>query len=230
MTFSISFLSTDGSQYFPGYSCQFGQTLVQTEVSTDRDTAYQTVIDGLFEALDYHAVQAHGTSDDEVIAAIADMVNVLPIGSVYFDCSEDDTEELDLNVYALVTVTYDCRITYSYVDPAVDTDGDYSDHGYAVVNPEGITESAYDSAIRLPLHLKHYSAVANDLKSNAVLVDLTLDSDDLEKLCESGYLQDPQGKFVSVDDLAKYLASDDDGWYTIDNYHPNVQLNVHRIG
>jgi hypothetical protein len=108
---TATYLTTDGSQYFSGYACETGETLIQTSVTTDRTDAHQTIVDGLFD--DFRSGSedgAPGYTDATIKSAIMTAVTALPFGSIFFHLDTDaDDDCLDLNVYMVIKTTYNVR-------------------------------------------------------------------------------------------------------------------------
>jgi hypothetical protein len=105
---TATYLTTDGSQYFSGYSCQTGETLIQTSVATDRTDAHQTIVDGLFD--DFRSGSedgAPGYTDATIKSAIMTEIDNTPVAALFCELADDDADhaDLDLNVYMVIKTT-----------------------------------------------------------------------------------------------------------------------------
>jgi hypothetical protein len=233
MALTLTFLSVNDTQYFPGYSCNDGETLLQVPVSTDKESAISDAFDGLMGAInELDENVALGYSDEQIKRCIKDALIHADNSAYYVNPTElglePDHEFDDLYSYWILRVTYDLRVTYQY---GYDGNADNLDHGYAVTDDADTkgTEflpSRYKNKIRLPLDLSPWSHRAN--YPNFIDPNLELTLDQLNDLCASSNVYDPMGKFASNEDLATYLQGNDHGWFTL-AYTDDTQLGIHRI-
>lgn len=233
MALTLTFHSSNDSQYFPGYSCGEGETLLQIPVSTDKENARSEAIEALMTELNgLDENIALGYSDDQIRECFTQGVNAYNLSAVHIDPAEfglePDHEFEDLYSYWILTVTYDLRITYCY---GYDGNADHLDHGYAVTDDADtkgseFLPSRYENKIKLPLDLSPWSHIANS--QNGIDPNLELTLEQFNDLCASSNVYDPMGKFASNEDLAVYLNSDHHGWFTL-SYTDDTLLNIHRI-
>jgi hypothetical protein len=158
------------------------------------------------------------------------------LGDVYKESNTDIQNLIPAEVWGHFTddITFDfelqmiVRLTYDYVDPYEDNNGDFADTGFllrSAIDGAQYHENEFD----VPSGYVAHSRRLNNLKNlSEDKTDLVFDYHDLERICGGCYVYDEMGNFQGLKDLIEYLnTSDSTDWYT-GSFNDSVTISIHK--